>query len=315
MKTRLLLSGLVLAGGWQLSAAPLTESTFTEIIKDVNTIAATTKAAAPAKLQALLRAPDLVRTGPQSRAELTAADQTITRVGANTVFAFDTSGRNIDLQQGSLLFHSPQGKGGGTIRSGGAAAAVLGTTIIVAATPDGGFKVIVLEGKGRVTWPGGKSVSLKEGQLVFVLPGKGASQVFDLNLSRLVEGSLLVNGFSHELPSRPRIRQAMERQQDLLTGGRAQDTGLTPENFSAKQPGIPHDGNGALDQNIFGLFGGQRGQQTTPKIIPNPELTGGDFSSDVVTVIGSGTLSGGLDSSVLLPPPPPRNLGPTTTTR
>lgn len=314
MKTRLLLSGLVLAGGWQLSAAPLTESTFTEIIKDVNTVAAVTKAAAPAKLQAVLRAPDLVRTGPESRAELTAADQTITRVGANTVFAFDTSRRNIDLQQGSLLFHSPQGKGGGTIRSGGAAAAVLGTTIIVVATPDGGFKVIVLEGKGRVTLPGGKSVSLKEGQLVFVLPGKGASRVFDLNLNRLVGGSLLVNGFSRELPSRPRIQQAIGRQQDLLAGGRAQDTGLTPENFNALRTGVPQDGIGALDENIFGLFGGQRGQQGVPRPVPSPNASGGDSGSGVVTVIGSGTLGGSVDSGIILPPPPPPGLTATTTT-
>src|SRR3954471_3718135 len=123
-------------------AAPLTESTFTEIVKDVNVVAATTQTAQPATVKELVKAPDLVRTGPASRAELTAADQTITRVGANTVFSFEPAGRNLNLQQGSVLFHSPTGKGGGSIRSGGASAAVLGSTLIVAATDNGGFKVI-----------------------------------------------------------------------------------------------------------------------------------------------------------------------------
>src|ERR1041384_3090030 len=171
MKTKFVQAGIFLVGGLALIAAPLTESTFTEIVKDVNVVAQATKAASPASVRAVVKAPDLVRTGADSRAELTASDQTITRIGANTVFGFDTTGRNIDLQQGSLLFHSPAGKGGGTIHSGGASAAVLGTTIIVVAVPNSGFKVIVLEGTGKVTLPGGKTVTLKAGQLIFILPG------------------------------------------------------------------------------------------------------------------------------------------------
>src|SRR4051794_25155734 len=115
MKTRFLLAA-VLGAGVCLRAASLTESTFTEIIKDVNVVPAATKTAAPAQMNELVKAPDLVRTGPASRAELTAPDQTLTRIGANTVFSFEPTGRNLNLQQGSVLFHSPAGKGGGSIR-------------------------------------------------------------------------------------------------------------------------------------------------------------------------------------------------------
>jgi len=62
---------------------------------------------------------------------LVAQDETVTRVGANTIFSFDPANRTIDLKQGSLLFHSPHGKGGGTIHTGSATASVLGTTLIV----------------------------------------------------------------------------------------------------------------------------------------------------------------------------------------
>lgn len=212
-------------------AAPLTESTFTEIIHEVNTLSAAGDAT-PAKVDAVLKAPERIRTGPQSRAELTAPDQTITRVGANTVFSYADSGRTLNLEQGSLLFHAPKGLGGGTIRSGGAVAAVLGTTLIVAATPDGGFKVILLEGSGKVTLPNGKSVTLKAGQLVFVEPGgKTFSAVLDISLDKLVAGSLLVNGFSHKLSSLPLVQKAIAGQNSEIAAGKTFDTGIPADSF------------------------------------------------------------------------------------
>ncbi len=179
------------------------------------------------RLNQLLKAPQRVRTGPQSRAELTAADHTITRVGANTVFSFADSGRTVNLEQGSLLFQAPKGIGGGNIKSGGASAAVLGTTLIVSATKHGGFKVILLEGKGKILLPNDKYVILKAGQEVFVLSdGKGFSRVFDINLDKLVHGSLLIDGFSHEHPpSMQLILAAIQHQKSLLASGWGTDTG------------------------------------------------------------------------------------------
>src|SRR6185437_688368 len=176
MNTRIFIGCMVLASGALLQAAPLTEGTFTELVHNVDVLAQPTKNAAPAKLNEVVKAPDLVRTGVGSRAELTAPDQTLTRVGANTVFSFAPSGREINLEQGSVLFHSPSGRGGGTIKSGGASAAVSGTTLIVATTPvthtneQNGFKVILLEGSGRVTLGNGRHRNLKAGQMIFVLP-------------------------------------------------------------------------------------------------------------------------------------------------
>src|SRR2546423_6120380 len=158
MKTITLLSAVPAACLQLAYAAPLTESTVTEIIKEVNLLPAGA-AASPAKLKDVVKAPDRVRTGAESRTELTAPDDTITRIGANTVFSFEAKDRVLNLEKGSLLFHSPKGAGGGTIKSGGASAAVLGTTLMVVATTNGGFKVIVLEGQGRVTLPNGRRVN------------------------------------------------------------------------------------------------------------------------------------------------------------
>jgi FecR protein len=209
---------ILLAGGVAGSAlaAPLAQSTFTQVIKDVNVVAADTKAAAPAQVSAVVKAPDLVRTGPASRAELTAPDQTITRIGANSVFAFEPQGRSLDLQQGSVLFYSPKGNGGGTIKSGGASAAVLGSTMICVAGADGSFKTILLEGKHgcTVTLKNGQSVTLHDGQMVVVQPGGEAfGPVLDIDLAKLVGSSLLVNGFSDPLGSMPLIQIAINDQQ------------------------------------------------------------------------------------------------------
>jgi hypothetical protein len=260
-----------------LRAAPLNESTFTEVIKTVEVVAGADKSASPAKADELFKAPDLVRTGADSRAELTAPDQTVTRVGANTVFSFEPAGRNLNLEQGSVLFHPPKGMGGGTIKSGGVAAAVLGTTLIVSSTTGGGFKTILLEGKGRVTLASGKSVTLKTGQLVFVRPGgKAFSPVLDINLAKLVAGSELVNGFSHELTSLPLIQEAMAAQNSEIASGKIVDTGVPADNFVNP----PNRGNG-LDTMDPGVY----------QVAMHPPLTVGQIAqlTTKVQIVGRNT--------------------------
>ncbi len=243
MKTTLLIrvvTGMILASlAGPVGAVPLDSSTFTEVIREVNILPAAGENTQPAHVNDILKAPDRVRTGPQSRAELTAPDQTITRVGANTIFSFDGKNRTLNLEQGSLLFHAPKGMGGGIIKSGGAAAAVLGTTIIVVATPTGGFKVLFLEGHGRVTLPDGRSVKLQAGQLIFVQPGKaGFSPVYYFNLAKLTSTSLLVNGFPDVISSLPLIEKAIARQEAALAYGNLSDTGQPIYNFGLL-PGGP----------------------------------------------------------------------------
>ena len=205
------------------AATPLTESVFTEIVNDAKVVTATTQSAAPARTNELFKAPDLVRTGPSSRVELTAADNTITRIGANTVFTFESSGRTIDLEKGSILFHSPPGKGGGAIKHGGASAAVLGTTIIGAILADGSFKIMVLEGRCLVTLRDESTLTLEAGQLIVIPPdgnsfGKG---IMNFNIQQLVGRLLLIQGFSNPLSSLPAINDAIQQQNTSIANGTA----------------------------------------------------------------------------------------------
>jgi hypothetical protein len=225
MQTRLIFAAIFLCASVSAFAAtPLTESTFTEIIRDANVVTAADKSVAPAKKNELFKAPDLVRTGSASRVELTAPDQTITRVGANTIFTFAPGGRDIILERGSVLFHPPEGVGGGAIKNHGTAAAVLGTTEIGAILPDGSFKILDLEGKVKVTLKNGLSMELKAGQMVIVSPdGNEFSVLMNFNIGQLLPHLLLVVGFSDQLSSLPLIDAAIQEQNQEIADGKLPD--------------------------------------------------------------------------------------------
>src|SRR4051812_45085717 len=107
-----LVSQILLVVGFSLpvwcGAADLKESKFTQVVNDVKVIAAADKTQKAATVNEMFKMPDMILTGPASRAELVAEDKTITRVGANTIFSFDAATRTIGLEKGTLLFHSPK---------------------------------------------------------------------------------------------------------------------------------------------------------------------------------------------------------------
>lgn len=240
----LLVASVGLAATLHLGAVeapkPLDQSTIIEVINDVSVLSAETMAASPAEATMRFKAPDFLQTGRHSRARLEADDGTVTRVGANTLFSFEETDRTINLKKGSLLFHSPTGRGGGRIVTASATASVVGTTIIVSATEDGGFKLLVLEGIAQVTYPNGDIRILEAGQMTFILPSEAGAfvrnadgsttpsgepgPVFNFDLARLINVSRLLNGFSESLPSFPLIQQMIQRQQARLDSGQLEKT-------------------------------------------------------------------------------------------
>jgi hypothetical protein len=242
-------------------AADLKQSKLTQVVKDVKIISAASQKEQAAAVNDIFSMPDILSTGDASRAELVAGDETVTRVGANTIFSFDPARRSIDLKQGSLLFHAPHGKGGGTIRTGAATASVLGTTLIVTTTTNGGFKVLALEGKVEIRFLNGLKQKLLPGQMTYILPGGDKmAPVLVFRLDELTENSLLVKGFDQPLESLPLIRREIERQLKLIRSGRATDTGLyAGDNAGPNMVQV-------LDLNTLSI----RGQELHPKPSPHP---------------------------------------------
>jgi len=202
-----------------------TKLKFTEVVEKVTVLEARSEKSRPATVDSFLTVPDRVATGPASRAELLAGDGTLTRVGANTVFSFSTEKREVNLQKGSVLFHSPTGKGGGVVRTNGAQAAVMGTTLIVTATSGGGFKLLVLEGKAKASLANGSSVEVAAGQLTVVEPGRpNFGPVLNFRLKEQVSGSALLKGFHTPLASEKKVMASIDRQERMLEKGRAELT-------------------------------------------------------------------------------------------
>lgn len=144
MKLPFVLTVSLLSGALAYSA-PLKKATFTRVVNDVKLLPEQQQPK-PAKIGDLVSGSTSVTTGVQSRAELKFEDNSLTRLGANSVFTIEQGTRNVDLKQGVMLLQVPKQLGGAKVRTAAVTAAVTGTTIMVEYQPDGYVKIIVLEG-------------------------------------------------------------------------------------------------------------------------------------------------------------------------
>jgi hypothetical protein len=197
----------------------------TEVVNQVSILDQSSRRSKPARQSEFFQASSLLSTGPVSRAELVSSDGTIARVGANTLFTISPEKREVSLDRGSILFNSPKGRGGGVIKSPGASAAVIGTSIVVTATQNGGFKLLVLEGKAQATLPSGATSLLSAGQMTFILPGgKTFGPLISFRLKDQVGGSALIKGFKSTLPSIDKITASIASQEHKIAAGKASAT-------------------------------------------------------------------------------------------
>lgn len=156
-----------------------------------------------------------VRTGGESRAELTFVDLTITRLGANTLYSFKQAGRQVELNSGSTLLRVPKGGGGAKILSPVITAGITGTTVILESTRAGEARVTVLEGDARITLARKptQARTLRAGESLSVPAGATRlPEPTEIDLDRVMKTSPLVIGF-RPLPSQNLINGAIRNQQ------------------------------------------------------------------------------------------------------
>src|SRR5438876_2628791 len=130
-----------------LFATDQKQARVTEVIHDVRLLAGQT-AARPATVNDTVHEGTAVRTGTDSRAELTFLDQTLTRLGANTVFSFGAAARTYDLGRGPTLISAPKETGTVKITTAVATCAVSGFTAILERHSYAWNKFIILHGDG-----------------------------------------------------------------------------------------------------------------------------------------------------------------------
>lgn len=150
-----------------------------------------------------------VRTGTASRVEITFADQTIARLGANSVFDFKDT-RNLELKDGTMLLQAPRNAKGAKIHAAGFVAALTGTTTVLESYPTH-YKVLVLEGTGRLYRPShlGDSILVEAGQMVFGQPNAALSDPVDFDIGRFLKTCRFIVDFK---PLRSGASMASESQ-------------------------------------------------------------------------------------------------------
>src|SRR4029078_5505787 len=150
-------------------AAQLQEARGTQVVNDVKPLLEQA-APRPATTSDLVRHGTAIRTGTQSRSELTFADLTITPLAPTAICSFKEGTREMNLIDGAILFQVPKGSGGATIRTVGVTAAITGTTGIAEFYPATSThaqlsKWLCLEGTFHLYLPNGQSLELGPGKM------------------------------------------------------------------------------------------------------------------------------------------------------
>lgn len=208
-----------------------------------------------------IRADTAVRTGLESRSELTFPDLTLARLGANTIFRFNQKAREVNLINGAILLRVPKNSGGATITTDAVTAGIVGTTVMMEYHPRGIAKFIVLEGVARLYLKKrvGESILVHAGEMMIIR--WGATQLSDpvaVDISEIMRTSLLITGFG-PLPSAPLIATAETDQMQRESQGQLAETNLviygsgtlvtvndeTDQRFAAAPPPNPKFGQPA----------------------------------------------------------------------
>jgi mannose-6-phosphate isomerase-like protein (cupin superfamily) len=209
------------------TAAQLKQATVTRIIQDVQLLPSE-GAAWAATVNDTVQEKTAVRTGADSRSELTFTDQTLARLGANTIFTFNEGTRNLNLEGGVMLLRVPKNAGGARISTAAVSAAITGTTVMLEYHKHSYVKLIVLEGVARLYLRNrlGESVLVHAGQMLIVKPdAKNLPDPVDIDLARLMSTSLLIVDFP-PLASQQLIADEVTNQRDEKSHGKLIDTNL-----------------------------------------------------------------------------------------
>src|SRR5437588_2071172 len=200
------------------NAAELRAARVTQIINDVKLLPGQAAARAAVVNDRVVTGP-AVRTGVDSRTELTFTDLTITRLGANTVFSFNGEARQIDLGSGAVLVQVPRNGAKAKIRTAVATAAITGGTGLLECNKGFPTKHLILEGIGRF-YPNGhpeEAVIVHGGEMVMMTVDGQITRRTKFNAALVYKTSKLITTVP-PLPNADLILAVIDEQQAELAG-------------------------------------------------------------------------------------------------
>ncbi len=196
------------------AAGSLQQASVTEA---VNTVSYQANASAPQQAAAIgttIHPDNIVRTGVKSRAELQFNDNTVTRIGANSIFSFDAQSQTINLQQGTALFSKPKDSNTFEIATPAATCSISGTTGFLEVLPatdhaKASFVIGLIEGHTTIEI-GGKNYSVGSGDLL-VRNSDGQVRLLSFNIPQLLNKAGLFKSFKSKLPNQVYIDKALKK--------------------------------------------------------------------------------------------------------
>jgi len=242
----------------------------TEAVNDVQHGSVQASVTSPAQTGTVIQDGEYLKTGVKSRAELELANQSITRLGANTI---SVANNEIDLQAGTVLFSKPKDGKEMTIKTASVTAAVVGTSGFLQLHGKD-FIFGLIEGHATLTI-GGIAYNVGAGQVLRFNPG-APPQLFSYNIPVFLKSSPLITLFHHPLPNQIYIDREVAEYNNLV--GRGFVGAPTPPffntDFGGFVPSVPvvaHDSAG----NSLRQFNNPQGPVTPP----NPPTGTGSFGS------------------------------------
>ena len=224
----------------EVIALDFSQGRVTQVVQDVKVLPSGA-AARPAAVNETVHQGSAVQTGTQSRSEVTFQDQTITRLGENTVFTVGQGARTVELGSGQFLLYVPKKAGGAKVKMGSVTAAITGTTVMGNVDPSGIVEFTVLEGSACMHLDkSGQAIYVQAGQKVVYDPiARRFENPVDVDIQEQLS-SPLVKDF-RRLPSAGLIDQEIAIQRGranddlvraLAASGATIET-ATPEQFLA----------------------------------------------------------------------------------
>ena len=109
----------------EVVALDFSQARVTQVTQDVK-VMSSGAAARPATVNETVHQGSAVHTGVKSRSELTLQDQSITRLGEQTIFNVGGGGRSVELGSGQFLLYVPKNSGAAKVKMGSVTAAITG---------------------------------------------------------------------------------------------------------------------------------------------------------------------------------------------
>ena len=201
---------------WLVGVAPfvtadqLQQAHVSQVIQDVRLMEAH-GAPHPAVVNAKVTQGMGVRTGVESRAELTFTDLTLTRLGANTIFSFKQGTRELDLTSGAVLLQVPPKAPAVKVNTSAVTAALTGGTALFATGPP--TKFMVLEGIGTF-YPNGhpeRTATINGGEMMTMTADGRMTKPEKFDVKLVLKTSRLIKDFP-KLENMPLVMAVVDLQ-------------------------------------------------------------------------------------------------------